>query len=207
MKKILYGIMILSLVCGIVGCGKNKSVAEEEKDTVKTIEDTDKIEEPEEKEYNKVLLDEESGLHLVDEYENKKVVIELGDIEEEYTPDPYVDDTISLRMDYADGIPYGNLGVICDAEYFRVEVNRKIVESTGYEEGGGTNYYSYVFYPKKSGDTSIYWVDRYYTDDSLVGNIMDLTIDEDLMVKENWYAMINSLENFTLKDESGEEIK
>ncbi len=210
MKRLTAILLLAMMAVMLCSCGGEAQQGRDVTPTAAVTETATTTSTPEKKEYSEPLLDEASGTFLVSTGTKPiPVSYEQGEVEETQTSDAKKQDYASMEFDYADGIPYSHVGVICDASMFRVEVDRTVEESSGDEVGGGTNKYDYKFYPKKAGTAEIIWLDKYFDSDGDVyeGSLGTYTIDENLKIKQDSYSSIATKKGFKLFDKDQKEIK
>lgn len=135
-----------------------------------------------------------------------------GDVEHTKPPEPYCntneDGSIDLFLSLNWGtIPYDIEGPIYDHDMFSVQIYRKsegVQVSGDYEGGGGgETTYIYRFTPSQPGETEIAALLQHYGV-GYEGTLYNITVEDDLRCRLNWYGRVVQGENLEVFEEDQE---
>lgn len=198
-KIVLFQLIILLCLCCLGGCGTPSG---------NTIEDIQMDE-------KNTQMDEESTTdeekNSLDEYVESKeeerfgeeVSFEVtGNVDQKEPPAPYCntneDGSIDLFLDVTDGTSYNIEGPIYDHDMFTLKTYVQRVQGEECAPGGGSVTCLYRFFPIKSGDTEIVVLNRYLVDDVYEGTLYNITVEDDLRCRMNWYGGVTQEDNLEI---------
>lgn len=126
-----------------------------------------------------------------------------GNVYQKEPPEPYCntneDGSIDLFLDVTVGTPYNIEGPIYDHDMFTLKTYVKSVQGDGSADGDGSVTYIYRFFPIQSGDTEIVTLKMYLVDDVYEGTLYNITVEDDLKCKMNWYGGVTQEDNLEIK--------
>lgn len=127
----------------------------------------------------------------------------IAEPDKQFPEDPYSitaeDGSITLVSSYTVGTPYYYAGALWDPQILEHDRGGGMSgDNDSSTDGGGIADYKDRFIPKTKGETTIALLETYTTDDETTGYFYNITVDEDMRCRWNWYVSGIKDEDFTI---------